>query len=57
MYAAEAAFTYDETGRKVKEKDFGLITYFAYSLYDWLNMFGLAPKCWTKMKEIDEVRE
>jgi hypothetical protein len=57
LYAAEAAFTYDETGRKVKEKDFGLITYFAYSLYDWLNMFGLAPKCWTKMKEIDEVRE
>jgi len=28
-----------------------------YSIYDWMNTFGCAPKCWTKMREIDEARE
>lgn len=56
LYAAEAAFTFDETGRKIKEKDFGFFTYIGYAIYDWLNVFGIAPKCWTKMREIDEAR-
>ena len=40
LMIAETSFSVDETGRKVKEKDFSFLTYLKYSVYDWLKMFG-----------------
>lgn len=55
IYASEAAFKYDNNGKSVKESNFGLFTYFKYSLFDWLTMFGCQPN-WKDMKEIDATR-
>ena len=53
---AESSFSYDDHGEKVREKDLSVGSYFVYSLYDWLKMFGIKMS-WPAMEKIDEARE
>ena len=57
VYVAESTLRIDESGKRIRENDFGFMTYLAYSLYDWLSAFGIGPKCLTWFKNIHEVRE
>ena len=52
---AESSFSYDDHGEKVREKDLSVGSYFVYSLYDWLKMFGIKMS-WPTMERIDEAR-
>lgn len=52
VYVAESTLRVDESGKRVRENDFGFMTYLAYSFYDWLDSFGIAPKCLTWFKTI-----
>ena len=44
LMVAEASFSYGEDGKKLREKDMGFLTYFLYSIYDWLKMIGINLK-------------
>jgi hypothetical protein len=57
MYVAEATLKVDESGKRVTEYDFGFITYLAYCCYDWLDAFGIAPRCLKRLRTIHETRE
>lgn len=58
LYVSRSAFCFDNTGRKIGEKDFGFLTYIGYCIYDWMNTFGVAPDMkWPKMRDIDQARE
>ena len=52
---AESSFALDGTGRKIREKNFGFLTYLQYCTYDWLKTFNVKVD-WGKMEEIDEAR-
>ena len=41
LLVAEASFSSDKDGKKVREKDLGYFTYILYSIYDWLKMLGI----------------
>ena len=51
-----AESTLTNEGRMYKSDSFGFGTFIGYVFYDWLDTFGLAPPCMTKMKEIHEIR-
>lgn len=53
---AESAFTLDESGKKIRDKDFGFFTYLKYSIYDWIDSLGCTPK-WESMETIHKARE
>ena len=56
LLAASPSFTYEDDEKHVSESDMGYCTYFIYSIYDWLKIFGI--NCKSKaMKRIDEARE
>ena len=57
IYVAQSMLTVDQKGKKIREQDLGFFTYIFYSMYDWLDTFGIAPKCFKKLKEIHEVRQ
>ena len=46
----------DESGKKMREKSFGFLTYVQYAIYDWLRTFNIKVD-WKKVEEINEVRE
>lgn len=46
----------DETGKKIREKDFNFLTYLQYALFDWMKAFSIKME-WKKMEQIDRARE
>jgi hypothetical protein len=57
LYVAESILKVDEGGKRIGESDFGFVTYLAYCCYDWLDTFGLAPRCLERLGTMHEVRE
>lgn len=57
LYVAEYTLKSEHKGEKIGESSFGFITYLGYCCYDWLDTFGLAPKCLDRMAVIHETRE
>lgn len=53
---AESTFTMDESGKKVKEKNFGFFSFLKYSLYDWINSLGFSIS-WHEMEQVNKARE
>ena len=56
LSVAENTFAMDESGKKMREKSFGFLTYVQYAIYDWLRTFNIKVD-WKKVEEINEVRE
>ena len=56
LYVAESTLT-DKKGAREKADNMGFFTFIVYVGYDWLDTFGLAPSCMTRMKRIHEIRE
>ena len=52
---AENSFSYDEHGKRVREKDLTIWLYVKYAFYDMIKMLGCSPD-WQDMKKIDEAR-
>ena len=57
IYVAEPILRVDESGRRIRQQDFGFMTYVCYAIYDWLDTFSLAPKCLKTLGNIHAVRE
>ena len=53
---AENSFSYDENGKKIREKDLSIWLYIKYAFYDMCKMVGCELD-WEDMKRIDEARE
>jgi hypothetical protein len=56
LYVAESIMT-DDKGSRVGADDLTWYNYFFYCCYDWMDSFGIAPKCLTKLKGIHDMRE
>ena len=56
LYVAESTIS-NNKGKSFKSKDFGFFTFVAYCCYDWMATFGIAPDCFTNLKNIHEIRE
>lgn len=52
LYVAESMLTVDDKGKRIRESDLGFVTYILYKVYDWLDTFGIAPKCLTKLSDM-----
>ena len=56
LYVAESVLT-DDKGKREKADDMGFLTFFVYTIYDWMDTFGIAPKCLDRLKRIHDIRD
>ena len=47
----------DDNGYHIKSEDFHFFAYIGYSIYDWMDAFGIAPQSFTYFKKIHQTRD